>query len=288
MSATEESGIRLDPVGRQVLGPTALGDDAGRLWRLTYTLAATDFKLKFFGSFLGYLWQIMNPLLLFGVLFVVFSVGLGFDAGIKFYPEALLLGIVMFSFFSEATGQAVRALLTRENLVRKIDFPRLAVPMATVLTAMFNFALNLVPVLIFLIAAGGRIRPLHWLGFLLVLAGLVLLALGLAMLLSVLYVRARDIEPIWGVVMQVMFYASGVFFPLTRFGTLLRDIALCNPFAFLMAEARHMFIDPSWPSSFDLMSTPWLAVVPIALIFAALVAGFVVFRREAPRVAEEL
>jgi ABC-2 type transport system permease protein len=287
MSTTTDLDVRREPVGREIKGPTALGDDAGRLWRLTYTLASTDFKLKFFGSFLGYLWQVMNPLLLFGVLFVVFSVGLGFNEGVRYYPEALLLGIVMYSFFNEATSQAVRALMTRESLVRKVDFPRLAVPMATVMTAVFNFGLNLVPVLLFYLGAGGTPR-VAWLGFVVVLVALVLFAFGLAMFLSVAFVRFRDIEPIWGVVLQMMFYASGVFFLLTKFGQALRDVALCNPFAFLLAEGRHLFIDPSWPSPFDAMSTPWLAAVPIGLIVLAPVGGFLLFRREAPKVAEDL
>jgi ABC-2 type transport system permease protein len=287
MSVAPELEIRREPVGREVRGPTALGDDAGRLWRLAYTLASTDFKLKFFGSFLGYLWQVMNPLLLFGVLFIVFSVGLELDAGVHFYPEALLLGIILYSFFNEATSQAVRALMLRESLVRKVDFPRLAVPLATVMTAVFNLALNLIPVVIFYLAAGGSPR-LSWLGVPLVMAALVLLAFGLAMFLSVAFVRFRDIEPIWGVVLQMMFYASGVFFLLTDFSQLLRDIALCNPFAFLLAEARHLFIDPSWASPFDAMSSPWLAVVPLSMIVAAPILGFLVFRREAPKVAEDL
>jgi ABC-2 type transport system permease protein len=288
MSTMTPFDVRREPVGREVTGPTALGDDTGRLWRLAYTLARTDFKLKFYGSALGGLWQIMNPLMLFGVLFVVFSVGLGFSEGVTFYPEALLLGIVMFSFFNEVTSQAVRALMTRESLVRKVDFPRLAVPLATVLTAVFNLALNLVPVLVFYLAASGT-PHVEWLAFPLVLVALVLLAFGLAMFLSVAFVRFRDIDPIWGVVTQMMFYASGVFFLLTSFPTWLRDIALCNPFAFLLAEGRHLFIDPaSWKSPFSLMSTPWLAAVPIALMVLALVGGFLLFRREAPKVAEDL
>ena len=88
--------------------------------------------------------------MLFGVLYTVFSVLLNFSGDERFYPVALLLGIVMFSFLNEATGGAVRSLVNRENLVRKIEFPRLAVPMATVLTACFNLGLNLVPVTIFL------------------------------------------------------------------------------------------------------------------------------------------
>lgn len=280
------------PIGREVKGPTALGDDPRRLWRLAYTLASTDFKLKFFGSFLGYLWQLMNPLMLFGVLFVVFSVGLSLDTGVRYFPVALLLGIVMFSFMNEATTAAVRSLMQRENLVRKVDFPRLAVPLASVMTAVFNLGLNLVPVLVFLVASGGRPR-LGWLVFPLVVAVLILFAFGMSMLLAIAFVRFRDIEPIWSVSLQIMFYTSGVFFTLDtiagqKHGQLLLDIMLCNPFAAILAWGRHVFVDPSWEAPWQAMSSGWLLLVPAAFVVVALVGGFLLFRAQAPKVAEDL
>jgi ABC-2 type transport system permease protein len=277
---------------REVLGPSALGDDRRRLIRLTYTLAATDFKLKFFGSVLGYVWQLMNPLLLFGVLFLVFSFALKLDAGVEYYPVALLLGIVMFSFFNEATSSAIRSLMTREPLVRKVEFPRLAVPLASVLTSTFNLGLNLVPVLVFLLISGDQPR-LAWFGFIGVIALLIAFAFGMAMLLSVGFVRFRDIEPIWTVVLQIVFYASFVFFTVGsiadgKHGQLLIDILFCNPFAMLLGYARHFFVDPSWQAPGSAVSSPWLMAVPLAIIVLSVVVGFLVFSREAPRVAEDL
>jgi ABC-2 type transport system permease protein len=286
------AGPSVVPLGREVKGPTALGDDRGRLWRLSYTLAATDFKLTFFGSALGYLWQLMRPLMLFGVLFLVFSFGLNLDGGVKFFPVALLLGIVLFSFLSESTAAAVRSLIQRENLVRKVDFPRLAVPMAAVMTSVFNLALNLIPVLVFLVASGGM-PHLRWLGFVVVFVALVAYSFGLAMLLSIAFVRFRDIEPIWTVLLQVMFYASGVFFTLDtiavqKHGQLFLDIMLCNPFAALLAAGRHELVDPSWEAPWQAMSSAWLILVPVGLILASMVGGFLLFRAQAPLVAEDL
>jgi ABC-2 type transport system permease protein len=277
---------------REVKGPSALGDDPRRLFRLAWTLATTDFKLKFFGSFLGYLWQLMNPLMLFGVLFVVFSFALRLDQGVRYYPVALLLGIVLFSFLNEATTAAVRSLIQRESLVRKIDFPRMAVPMASVLTATFNLALNLIPVVVFLLISGGRPR-LAWLGFLVVIAGLILFAFGMAMILSVGFVRFRDIEPIWNVVLQVVFYSSGVFFTVEaianqKHGQLLVDLFFCNPFAALLAWARHLLVDQSWQSPTQALSSDWLLFVPLGLAALALAVGFAMFRALAPKIAEDL
>jgi ABC-2 type transport system permease protein len=277
---------------REVKGPTALGDDPQRLFRLAWTLATTDFKLKFFGSFLGYLWQLMNPLLLFGVLFLVFSFALNLDEGVRYYPVALLLGIVLFSFLNEATSQAVRSLMTRETLVRKIDFPRLAVPMASVLAATFNLLLNLVPVVIFLLASGAT-PTWSWLLFVVAIVVLILFAFGMSMILSVGFVRFRDIEPIWTVILQVLFYASGVFFTVDtiagqKHGQLLVDIFFCNPFAAILASARHTLVDGSWTSPTEALSSDWLLAIPAGLVLASLVGGFLLFRTLAPKVAEDL
>ncbi len=89
---------------RPVTGPAALGDDLRRFWSLTYTLAATDFKLRFFGSALGYLWSLMRPLMLFGVLYVVFTEVIKFGEDVKYYPVYLLTSIVLFTYFAETTA----------------------------------------------------------------------------------------------------------------------------------------------------------------------------------------
>jgi ABC-2 type transport system permease protein len=179
---------------RPIKGPTALGTDPRRFWHLTRTLAITEFKLRFFGSALGYLWQLMRPLLLFGILYVLFSEVLALDTA-PFYAEALLLGLVLYTFFSDATKGSLSSLVLRESLLRKIQFPRLAVPLAVVLNALFNLALNLLPVFVFLLIDGGSVR-VQWLEFPILIVLLVVLSTGLAMLLSSLYVRYRDIEPI--------------------------------------------------------------------------------------------
>src|SRR5215208_4477296 len=132
---------------RRIRGPSALGGDTRRFFELTRTLALTDFKLKFFGSVLGYAWQLMRPLMLFGVLYVVFTqfVRLGGET-VPHYPSVLLTGIGTFQFFAGATGGCVAAVLNREALVRKIEFPRLVIPLTVVLVAYFDLILNFVAV----------------------------------------------------------------------------------------------------------------------------------------------
>jgi ABC-2 type transport system permease protein len=276
--------------GRRVVGPTAVGDDPRRLWHLTYTLAVTDFKLRFFGSVLGYFWQLMRPLLLFSVLYVVFTQIVRLGSGVELYPVALLLGIVLYTFVSEATSSALTSLVDRESLIRKIDFPRLAVPMASVLTALFNLGLNLLVVLVFLLASGADVRW-TWLELQFLLAALAAFAAGLGMLLSSLYVTLRDMRPIWDVVLQVFFYASPIFYPIDvviERSQTLATVMLCNPFAAILQQARHALVAPSHPSAAEAIGNPALLLIPLAIAVAIVVAGFLRFRRTAPRIAEAL
>jgi ABC-2 type transport system permease protein len=282
-------------LGHPIKGPSALGSEPGRLWHLTWLLATTEFKLSFFGSALGYLWQLMRPLLLFGVIYAVISTVLGRFVSVPFYPVALLLGIVLFNFYSESTGGAVASLINRENLVRKIEFPRLAVPLATVLTALFNFTLNLVPVFIFLVAEGAPAR-LSWLELPLLMAMLACFTSGLAMLLSVAYVRYRDVRPIWEVVLQMTFYAAPIFYPITQVGHIdllgihvnLAKVIMSNPFVAVLQQARHAIIDPRHPSAASAIGGGAMILIPIAIALVVIVVGFFVFDRQAPRVAEQL
>jgi ABC-2 type transport system permease protein len=280
------------PLGTPIKGPTALGSDFGRLLRLTWTLAATDFKLRYFGSVLGYLWSLVQPLLLFGVLYVVFSVLLDFSGAEKYYPVALLAGIVMFNFIAEATSGSVRSIVSREPLVRKIEFPRLAVPLATVLTALFNYTLNLVPVFVFLLAAGGDPRW-SWFELPVIVAILTLWLAGIAMLLSAMFVRYRDVEPIWSVVMQVLFYATPIFYTLDTVGqktgeAWVGNVLMINPFAALLQQFRHAVIDPSHLSAAAAIGGTWRLAAPALVIVLTVAAGWIVFSRMAPKVAEEL
>jgi ABC-2 type transport system permease protein len=283
-------------LGHRIKGPSALGSDPRRLWHLTWTLAKTEFKLAFFGSVLGYLWQLMRPLLLFGVIYLVFTYAYKSKlSSLPNYPAALLLGIVLFTFYSEATGGAVASLVNRENLVRKIEFPRLAVPLATTLTGLFNLTLNLITVTVFLFAAGGH-ALVTWLEVPLLLAAFAVFASGLGMILSVGYVRYRDVRPIWEVLLQMSFYASGIFFyipdirPATILGVRvnLSHVLMTNPFAAVLEQARHMFVSPVYPSAATVLGGTTMLLIPVGVALATVALGFLFFDHEAPRVAEQL
>jgi ABC-2 type transport system permease protein len=283
------SNLDVATLGRPIKGPSALGGDLHRLLQLSITLAVMEFKLRFFGSVLGYLWQLMRPLLLFGVLYVVFTEFVRLGEGVRFYPAVLLTGIVLFTFFSDATSRSVTAVADRENLVRKIEFPRLVVPLAVLLIAYFNLLLNLLAVLVFVLATGVEPR-VEWLALPLLLLPLGFFAGGLAMLLSALYVRFRDVQPIWEVLLQVLFYASPILYVLDILPTeqLRHLVVWFNPIATILVQARHSLIDETAPNAWDAAGGMIYLAIPGAIVLGVLVLGFWVFNREAPRIAEEL
>lgn len=276
-------------VGRAVTGPSALAGDPKRFWALTRTLAVSEFKLRFFGSIFGYLWTLIRPLMLFGTLYVVFTQFLTVSNQPHF-AVSLLFGIVLFSYFTDATSAAVGCVVDRENLVRKIHFPRLAIPMSVVLTATFNLALNMLVVLAFAFSQG--IGPRWtWLEMPFLFGALMLLSVGFAALLSALFVRFRDIRPIWEVVTQVLFYASMILVPYETIHGKYPGVAnalLLSPLASIIQQARHAFIDASIPGAAATNGGWTSVVVAVVLTFAIVAFGLWVFNREAPRVAEDL
>jgi ABC-2 type transport system permease protein len=273
---------------REIRGPSALGGDAGRFLSLTWTLAVLEFRLKFFGSILGYFWQLMRPLLMFGVLYFVFTELVRLGGGVKNYPVVLLMGIIIYMFFSEATGTAVGSVLERESLVRKVEFPRLVIPLSVVLTTYMNFVLNFVVVIAFVLASGIEPRP-SWLEIVPLIAGLGILSTGLATGLSALFVRYRDVEPIWEVVLQMMFYGTPILYAVETIPSeRLQHLLMCNPLAVIVQQARHALIDPSAPSAAEAIGGAQYLLIPLAITVAVCAAGYVIFDRSAPHIAEEL
>jgi ABC-2 type transport system permease protein len=304
-------------------GPDAFGDDLRRFVNLTVTLASTDFKLIYFGSVLGYLWSLVRPLLFFSVLYLVFTKLFKVGNGVPDYAVELLIAIILWTFFLQATSGCVQCLLGREGLLRKMRFPRLVIPLAVALTALFQLATNLVPIIIFALASG--VYPkLSWLELIPVITLLAMLASGLGMLLSVLFVRFRDIQPIWDVTSQILFYASPIIYPVyyysvrrggagpARTFTLhgLESVLMASPIASLIAQARYALVGlvplPSPGLSRSAATTlgmhspgvnpsaayalgGWVYVlIPVGISVFVFVLGIWFFNREAPRISENL
>lgn len=272
---------------RPIPGPSSTGGGSRRSRELLTLLAVADFKKAYFGTALGYLWSLARPLMLFGVLLAVFTQVFRIGSQVPNYPVLLLFNLVLFGLFQEATMTAVQSLVARESVIRKTQFPRVVVPLAVVLATAFNFGLNLIVVFIFILAWG--IDPTAtWLLFPLVVVLLLGITVAVSLIVSALYPRFRDTAIIWSVAAMVLFYGTPVLYPLEVVPDALQDVIALNPLAPLFGAARHWVIDPTSPGPVDLVGGYDLLLIPVAIYCGVCVLAVWLFRREAPRIAEQL
>ena len=274
MSALATAGARARPELR-------------RFWALTWTLAVTEFKLRFYGSVLGYLWTLARPFMFFGVIYFVFTEIVGLDKDVPNYGVYILFALVLFNFFVEATGGCVACLVSREGLLRKMRFPRVVIPLSVVTTALLNLGMTLIAVFVFAVISG--VYPdVEWLELPVIIVVLTLLATGVGLLLSALFVRYRDIQPIWEVVSQMLFYASPVLYVSTRVPESYQRPYHASPIASLLAETRHAAVDHGAPHAWQAIGGVPRMAIPAGIVLGVFALGLWVFNREAPRIAENL
>ena len=269
------------------LRPVVLGRDARRFWQLTLTLATTNFKLRFYGSVLGYAWTLVRPFAFFGVIWLVFAEIVHAGNGVKHYPAYILMSLVLFQFFLGTVTASLSCLVDRQNLLRKIRFPRLVIPLSVTLESLFDLAMTLLAVFVFLIILG--VYPTwRWLELIPMVAILTIFATGLGLLLSVLFVRFRDMKPIWDVVGQMLFYASPILYVATSVPERFQRPYLANPIACVLTQMRHAVVDPTARTVAESIGGGVRLLVPAAIVAFVAALGSWAFSREAPRVAENL
>ena len=274
---------------RDVPGPSALGGGVRRAFELLFTIAVNDFKKTYLDTALGYVWSLARPLLTFGVLLAVFTHVFHFNQKVPHYPAFLLFNIVLFGFFSEATSVSVGSIVGHEAVVRKTQFPRLVIPLAVVCTALFNLGLNLIVAFVFILALGDS-PQWTWLLLPVILVALFVFTTAVSMILSALYPRYRDVSLIWGVAALALFYATPVLYPLSLVSSsLFRNLIALNPLAVILTLAQRWITEPSTalPGS-AAMGGPWRLAIAGLIYAAVCVFAVWIFRREAPRIAEEL
>jgi len=272
---------------REVRGPSALGGGWQRSLDLLLLIAVTEFKRSYLGTALGYVWSLARPLLLFTVLLLVFTEAFDLGDRVKQYPVLLLFNIVLFGFFQEATMQAVGSIVNQESVVRKTQFPRLVIPLAVVLTCLFNLAMNLIVVFGFMLVAGVAVTW-TWLLFPLLVALLLIFTTAVSMILSALQPRFRDTGIIWSVAATALFYGTPVLYPLEIISGKLGQLLALNPLAPIFELARKWVVDSGAPGPAEAAGGAVWLLVPAAIFVLVCVLAAVVFNREAPRIAEEL
>lgn len=254
---------------------------------LLWQLVVADFKLRYQGSVFGYLWSLMRPLGLFGILYLVFVKLFHIGNGVPNFPFYLLLGIVLWTFYVEATNTAMRAIADRSDLIRKVSISKEIVVGAPVAAAFVNLVLNLVVVAIFAVVGGVPLRAsLLLLPF--VLLELMVLSVASSFLLAALYVRYHDMTYIWELFTQILFYATPIIYPLTLVPVAFRNyVLLFNPIAQILQDARYAFIGDRTGTAFSRVGEPW-ALIPYALVAVVGVAAAKYFNARSRLFAETI
>lgn len=254
-------------------------------------LVITDFKLRYQGSVLGYAWSLLKPLLLFAVMYVVFVHFLRFGHGIPHFVSALLLGIVLWTFFTETVSQGMQSIVNRGDLIRKISFPKYIIVISSSLSALINLAINLLVVFVVMLLDG---VDFGWTALLFPLTVLVIyaLSLGLALFFSAVYVKYRDLGPIWEVMTQALFYATPIIYPLQLViatNVTAAQILMLSPIAVLFQEARAQLVgDEGVVTASQVFSSPIYLAIPYVIILAIIILGIWYFRKRSWRFAEEV
>ena len=255
-------------------------------------LTKTDFKLRYQGSILGYLWALLRPLMMFAILYIVFGKLLRFGGDIPHYPVYLLAGTTLWSFFTECTNQGIQAIVNRGDLIRKVCFPKYIIVVSATLTAVINLLINMVVVIIFALLDG--IAPTWtWLLAPVVLIEFYILALGISFLLGAINVKYRDITAIWDVLTQALFYAVPIIYPISMIAAtsdLAAKVILLNPIAQIIQDVRFLLITPETITTWSYVGTGNFAIklIPIFITIILLIWGSWYFRKKSKRFAEEI
>lgn len=265
-------------------------------------LVVTEFKLRYQGSVLGYLWSLLKPLMLFAILYVVFVNFLKIGSNIEHFAVYLLLGMVMWTFFTEATGQGMQAIVARGDLIRKISFPKYIIVISGTISALINLAFNLLVVGIFVIFNG---VDLHWSVLWLPVNIFILYvtAQAIAFLLAAVYVKYRDMSHIWEVILQGAFYATPILYPLQMLASTtavsLADVLtspslwiiqllMLNPIAMVIQDARHNTITEQAITTGQLFENPLWIVVPYIIIGVTILLAVITFKKQQKYFAENV
>lgn len=251
-------------------------------------LVRTDFKLRYQGSVLGYAWSLLRPLLVFVILYIVFAKFLKIGAGVPHYPIYLLLGVVIWNFFNEMTVLSTTSIVGRGDLIRKIRIPRWIIVLSSSLSALINFFLNLLVVVVFMaINHVDLLRTNVWMP--LILLEVYLFALGLSLFLSAAYVKYRDVSYIWEVVLQAGFYLTPILYPLSRITNLtFQKLIMLNPMAQTIQDARYASITHQTATAGRVFQGGWYQLIPFAIVAGTLCLGLFYFRRESKYFAENI
>lgn len=250
-------------------------------------LVITDFKLRYQGSVLGYLWSLLKPLALFAILYVVFARFLKIGDSVPHFPVYLLLGIVLWNYFAEVTSTSITAIVAKSDILRKINFPRYVIVLAGSFSALINLFLNFIVIAGFMAFTQVDVR-MSVLYLPLLIIELFVFSLAVAFFLSAVFVRFRDINHIWDVVMQGAFYATPILYPLALVPDKAAKILMLSPMAQIIQDARYILITPATDTISSVYGSNIYRLIPLSITFLFVIFAAVYFKKRSKYFAEEV
>ncbi len=270
------ANVTATPVERPWIDPSERSRARSNYGSLILQFALKDFKIRYTHSVLGYTWSVINPVIFFGLYYIVATNFLSVE--IPRYPAFLLLSVVMWNFFSEGSSRGVGSLLARADVLSKMVMPREVVVYSALLSAGLTFVINLL-VLVVLLWATGTEMTVAAISFPLMLANLIALTLGVSLLLSPIYVRFHDIGYLWNIVLQVGFWMTPILYSELNVPEDWRWIVWWNPVARILVDSRRSLVYGLFPGARGLLITTLYSAAVLAL-------GIFVFRRLQAKVAD--
>ena len=257
---------------------TSIREEMWKTRGILFNFAISDLKIRYRNSVLGVLWSFIEPLLLLAVLFIVFSTMFKFE--IPNFPIYLLLGIITWNFFKNGTNFALSSLTNRSSLMTQIYFPRSIPGLSAGITAAIMLIFELMVLGIFMVAF--QFTPtITILLFPLILGLQLLLALGVALPLSVLNVKFKDTEFIWGIVVHAGFFLTPIFYQFDMLPEMIQNVLQFSPMVQIVTMAHHVVLYGMLPS----INTVLYAVGSISVITAV---GYLIFRKYQAKIVEEI
>ena len=281
--------------------PTAVAAEVWGSRELLRNLVSKELKVRYKGSFLGFAWSLVTPLLLAGIFTVVFTTFLRVQFGVGDFTTFFLAGYLMWQFFQNSVNSAATSIIANGSLIRKVYFPRELIPFSLVLSQLIHLVLAFAAVApLFIVQRGFHPELIP-----LVAPALLLIAIfttGMSMLVASLTVTFRDLQELLGIIMQAWFYLTPVIYSLEliRFidaegGTDFETLIQLNPMTWF-AELFHVLlygvalpvtdaVNPHPPPTVPTAET-WIVCTVLAI--ASFVGGYALFRRSAATFAKEV
>ena len=247
-------------------------------WDLTMILTVSNLKIRYKNSVLGFLWSLLNPLLLMIVMLVVFTKLMRFNTAN--YSLFLLSGLIFWRFFASSTSQSLSSIVNRANLIRKIYFPREILVFSHVLSCAVGFLLEFMVFFFILLFFRIPLSP-SMLFVILFLFLEFILVFGIGLALSSLYVLFRDYADIWELTLTILFFLTPIVWPTTIIPKNYLPYILLNPLSQIIITVRSAVLEGTMPSLMSIISSTLLCLL-------AFIVGYLIFKRIEPKFGREL